>query len=131
MLVKEAKFYIKNKNKKHCLTKSYMLVCSCMLLLLFMYDFFFFSTKSPKTGPLLDCMYTDAISDNYTQACQLLIHLQSCAEWFELTDDLRKSRGLNSVSAYRHGLYIYRSMPAGVMQSSHAFVGGTVSTWAR
>ena len=26
---------------------------------------------------------------------------------------------------------IYRSMPAGVVQSSHAFVGGTVSTWAR
>ena len=46
-------------------------------------------------------------------------------------DDLRKSRGLHSVSAYRHGLYIYRSMPAGVAQSSHAFVGGTVSTWAR
>ena len=28
-------------------------------------------------------------------------------------------------------IYIYRSMPAGVTQSSHAFVGGTVSTWAR
>ena len=26
---------------------------------------------------------------------------------------------------------IYRSMPAGVAQSRHAFVGGTVSTWAR
>ena len=26
---------------------------------------------------------------------------------------------------------IHRSMPAGVAQSSHAFVGGTVSTWAR
>ena len=46
-------------------------------------------------------------------------------------DDLRKSRGLHSVSAYRHGLYIYRSRPAGVAQSRHAFVGGTVSTWAR
>ena len=46
-------------------------------------------------------------------------------------DDLRKSRGLHSVSAYRHGLYIYRSRPACVAQSSHAFVGGTVSTWAR
>ena len=40
-------------------------------------------------------------------------------------------RGLHSVSAYRHGLYIYRSMPAGVAQSRHAFVGGTVSKWAR
>ena len=48
-----------------------------------------------------------------------------------LIDDLRKSRELHSVSAYRHGLYIYRSMPAGVAQSNHAFVGGTVSTWAR
>ena len=38
-------------------------------------------------------------------------------------DDLRKSRGLHSVSAYRHGLYIYRSRPAGVAQSSHTFVG--------
>ena len=28
-------------------------------------------------------------------------------------------------------IYIYRSRPAGVAQSSHAFVGGTVSTWAR
>ena len=46
-------------------------------------------------------------------------------------DCLRKSRGLHSVSAYRHGLYIYRSMPAGGEQSRHAFVGGTVSTWAR
>ena len=46
-------------------------------------------------------------------------------------DDLRKSRGLHSISAYKHGLYIYRSMPAGVAQSSHAFVGGTLSTWAR
>ena len=46
-------------------------------------------------------------------------------------DDLRKSRGLHSVSAYRHGLYIYRSRPVGVAQSSHAFVGGTVSTRAR
>ena len=45
-----------------------------------------------------------------------------------LIDDLRKSRGLYSVSAYRHGLYIYRSMPEGVAQSSHAFVGGTLST---
>ena len=35
-------------------------------------------------------------------------------------DDLRKSRGLHSVSAYRHGLYIYRSMPAGVAQSRSA-----------
>ena len=49
----------------------------------------------------------------------------------ESIDDLRKSRGLHSVSAYRHGLYIYRSRPAGVAQSRHAFVGGTVSTWAR
>ena len=50
-----------------------------------------------------------------------------------IIDDLRKSRGLHSVNAYRHGLYIYiyQSMPAGVAQSSHAFVGGTVSTWAR
>ena len=48
-----------------------------------------------------------------------------------LIDDLRKSRGLHSVSAYRHGLYIYRSRPAGVAQSKHAFVGGTVSMWAR
>ena len=46
-------------------------------------------------------------------------------------DDLRKSRGLHSVSAYRHDLYIYRSRPAGVAQSSHAFVGGTLSTWGR
>ena len=28
-------------------------------------------------------------------------------------------------------IYIYRSRPAGVAQSGHAFVGGTVSTWAR
>ena len=48
-----------------------------------------------------------------------------------LIDDLRKCR--HAVSAYRHGLYIYiyRSRPAGVAQSRRAFVGGTVSTWAR
>ena len=28
-------------------------------------------------------------------------------------------------------VYIYRSMPGGVAQSRHAFVGGTVSTWSR
>ena len=47
------------------------------------------------------------------------------------TDDLRKSRGLHSVNAYRHGLYIYQSLPADVAQSRRAFAGGTVSTWAR
>ena len=45
-------------------------------------------------------------------------------------DDLRKSRGLHSVSAYGHRP-VYRSMPAGVVQSRHAFVGGTVRTWGR
>ena len=44
--------------------------------------------------------------------------------FFKSIDDLRKSRGLHSVNAYRHGLY----MLAGVAQSRHAFVGGTVST---
>ena len=39
----------------------------------------------------------------------------------------RRSRGLHSVNAYRHGLY----MLAGVVQSRHAFVWGTVSTWGR
>ena len=52
----------------------------------------------------------------------------------ELIEDLRKSRGLHSVRAFGHGpvyIYIYRSLPAGVAQSRHAFVGATVSTWAR
>ena len=44
-----------------------------------------------------------------------------------IIDDLRKSRGLHSVNAYGHGLY----MLAGVAQSRHAFVGGTVSMWGR
>ena len=40
--------------------------------------------------------------------------------------------GLHWVSAYGHGLvYIYKSMPVGVVQSRHTFVGGTVSTWGR
>ena len=47
-------------------------------------------------------------------------------------DDLRKSRGLHPVRAFGHGpVYIYRSMPVGVAQSRHTFVGGTVSTWGR
>ena len=47
-------------------------------------------------------------------------------------DDLPKSRGLHSVSAFGHGpVYIYRSMPAGVAQSRRAFVWGTVNTWGR
>ena len=46
-------------------------------------------------------------------------------------DDLRKSRGLHSVSAYRHGLYYIQVHACGVAQSRHAFWGGTVSTWAR
>ena len=52
--------------------------------------------------------------------------------WVHLKDDLRKSRGLHSVRAFGHGpIYIYRSMPAGVAQNRHSFVGGTVSTWTR
>ena len=43
---------------------------------------------------------------------------------WETVDNLRKSRGLHLV---RHGL----SRPVGVVQSRRAFVGGTVSTWAR
>ena len=42
-------------------------------------------------------------------------------------EDLRKSRRLHSISAYRHGLY----GPVGVVQSRRTFVGGTVSMWAR
>ena len=61
--------------------------------------------------------------------------IRACALASILIDDLRKSRGLHSVNAYRYGLYIYiyiyMSMPAGVAQSRHAFVGGTLSTWAR
>ena len=61
-----------------------------------------------------------------------LFKIFSFLETFSI-DNLWKSRGLHSVSAYRHGLYIYiyRSMFAGVAQSRHAFVGGTVSTGAR
>ena len=45
-------------------------------------------------------------------------------------DDLQKSKGLHSVSAYGHGP-VYKSTPAGVVQSRYAFVGGTVSPWGR
>ena len=47
-----------------------------------------------------------------------------------IIDCPRKSRGLHLVRAIGHGP-VYRSMPAGVAQSRHAFVGGTVSTWGR
>ena len=48
------------------------------------------------------------------------------AQFMLIIDDLWKSRGLRSVSDYRHGLYIQ-------VQACRysAFVGGTVSTWAR
>ena len=46
-------------------------------------------------------------------------------------DDLRKSRGPHSVRAFGHGPVSYRSMPAGIAQSRHAFVGSTVSMWGR
>ena len=46
-------------------------------------------------------------------------------------DDLQKSKGLHLVSAYGHGAVYIDTMPVGVVQSRHAFVGGTVSTWAR
>ena len=36
--------------------------------------------------------------------------------------------GLHSVRAFGRGPVYNRSMPAGVAQSRHAFVGGTVST---
>ena len=71
-----------------------------------------------------DCGYNPPLFARHTHSLQLS-YLSS------LIDDLRKSRGLHSVTAYRHGLYIYSSMPAGVAQSSHALVGGTLSTWAR
>ena len=57
--------------------------------------------------------------------------MKDIAQTRELIDDLQKSRGLHWVSAYRNDMYIYQSMPAGVAQSRRAFVGGTVSTWAR
>ena len=43
------------------------------------------------------------------------------------TDDLWKSRGLHSVSAYRHDLYIQVNA-CGCSAGSQAFVGGSVST---
>ena len=46
-----------------------------------------------------------------------------------LIDDLRKSRGQHSVNAYGHGPVHIQG--AGVAQSGHAFIGGTVSTWGR
>ena len=49
-----------------------------------------------------------------------------------MIDDLWKSRGLHSLSAYGHGpVYIYRSMPVGVARSRHAFVRDAVSTLGR
>ena len=73
------------------------------------------------------CQYTDCTRDVLWSQ----VHSSHIPVIKHLIDDLRKSRGLHSVSAYGHGLYIYRSRPAGVAQSRHAFVGGTVSTWAR
>ena len=49
---------------------------------------------------------------------------------FSLRDDLRKSRGQHSVSAYRHGLYI-QVQACGCSAEKAPFVGDTVSTWAR
>ena len=46
-------------------------------------------------------------------------------------DDLRKARGLHTVTAFGHGPVNIGLMPAGVAQSRHAFVGGTVSTWGK
>ena len=46
-----------------------------------------------------------------------------------ITDDLRKSKRLHSVSANGHGPVYIGPCIAGVAKSRHAF-GGTVSTWA-
>ena len=60
----------------------------------------------------------------YSWQWQFIGHCRSySAQFLRL---LRKSRGLNSVSAYRHGLYIQVHA-----WGCSAFVGGTVSTWAR
>ena len=53
-------------------------------------------------------MWPEVCCNEFTAACEVI-------------DDLRKSRGLHSVSP----------RPADVAQSRHAFVVGTVSTWAR
>ena len=53
----------------------------------------------------------------------------------QLNDDNRRSSEIQGTALGKclqaWPVYIYRSMPAGVAQSSHAFVGDTLSTWAR
>ena len=65
--------------------------------------------------------FTRMPGESYRRRLKSLL-LYLCYVFRAVIDDLRKSRGQHSVSA---------SMPAGVTRSSHAFVGGTVSTWAR
>ena len=67
-------------------------------------------------------VFTRMSGESYRRRLRSLLYL--CYVFRALIDDLRKSRGLHSVSAYRHGLYIYRSRPAGVAQSRRAFVSG-------
>ena len=68
-----------------------------------------------------------------SRCCLVTVRTTGLQKWLPVKytlsiDELRKSKGLHSVSAYGHGpVYIYRSRPAGEAQSRHAFVGGT---WA-
>ena len=57
------------------------------------------------------------------------------SQWFVVESFFNRRsseiQGTALSKSHRAWACIYRSMPAGVVQSRHAFVGGTVSTWGR
>ena len=87
-----------------------------------------YSTPIDKTRDVCRILYSTPI-DRTRDVCRILYSTpidrtrdESLAR-FPFKDDLGNSRGLHSVSAYRHGLYIYRSRPAGVAQRRHLLLG--------
>ena len=78
----------------------------------------------------------NAIKQNRTRYWKVYKFQQHCHYPVKIPDSFYNRRSLDIQGtalgkSLRALTCTYRSMPAGVAQSRHAFVGGTVSTWAR
>ena len=95
--------------------------------------------------PLIICRWLNIHCFLLIQCLSTLLHYYDVLQRFTLLNFLfvytftfvmlnRRSSEIQGTAlgkCLRAWTCIYRSVPAGVAQSRHAFVGGTVSTWAR
>jgi len=66
-----------------------------------------------------------------SKVSKVMVYGQSLCDFAPHNRRSSEIQGTALVKCLRAWSCMYRSMSAGVAQSRHAFVGGTVSTWAR